>query len=147
MRIKVYSNTYTKEVNIIAQIKDVLDWQIYYKKDSNSGEELENPEEYKWINTKEPLTLRNAYPHLKTLFEEREKKGEKAENKPKSSSEAVKTGHRKQMFSEEQKKEIYKKYAYSNAPIKALAREYKCSPKTIRNVINYVRIYEYRKEY
>lgn len=137
---------YVEGVNIIAEIKDILDWQIYYKKDGKNGEEVKIPGGYEWTNTKEPLTLRNVYPHLKTLFEKKEKKEEKGLNKPKSSMNVQKIGHRKQMFSESQKKEIYEKYAYENVPIRTLAREYKCSPKTIRNVINYVRMSALKKE-
>lgn len=43
--------------------------------------------------------------------------------------------HRKKMFSNSEVNEIKYKYTHFNTPIKELARQYKCSPKTIRNII------------
>ena len=60
---------------------------------------------------------------------EKGKKAKKQQNPPI-------TSHRKKMFSEETAEEIRRKHAYYNTPKKVLAKEYGCSAKTIRNIIN-----------
>lgn len=44
-------------------------------------------------------------------------------------------GHRKSMFSREQKRKIYTECTFDKKSKCALAREYRCSEKTIRNII------------
>ena len=58
-----------------------------------------------------------------------------SENVVKSTKSEFVQGHRKPMFSDETKKEIAYKYTYFNTSKSELARQYKCSEKTIRNII------------
>ena len=44
-------------------------------------------------------------------------------------------GHRKSMFTQEQKRKIYAEYTFDKKSKCELARNYKCSEKTIRNII------------
>ena len=53
----------------------------------------------------------------------------------KSEANNFRRGHRKSMFTQEQKRKIYAEYTFDKKSKCALAREYKCSEKTIRNII------------
>lgn len=53
----------------------------------------------------------------------------------KSETNNFQRGHRKSMFTQEQKRKIYAEFVYESKSKSALAREYKCSEKTIRNII------------
>lgn len=53
----------------------------------------------------------------------------------KSETNNFQRGHRKSMFSQEQKRKIYAEFVYESKSKCALAREYRCSEKTIRNII------------
>ena len=44
-------------------------------------------------------------------------------------------GHRKSMFTQEQKRKIYTEHTFDKKSKCRLAREYRCSEKTIRNII------------
>ena len=114
----------------IPKIIDELDWQIYFAKD-NDGKDIEKPCVFTWTESKKPLTFRSAYPELKKILES--PKG--SENAVKSTKSEFVQGHRKPMFSDETKKEIAYKYTYFNTSKSELARQYKCSEKTIRNII------------
>lgn len=63
---------------------------------------------------------------------------EQSENvtKPtKSEANNFQRGHRKSMFTQEQKEEIYRRHIKDKESKSALARKYRCNEKTIRNVI------------
>ena len=53
----------------------------------------------------------------------------------KSESNNFKRGHRKSMFNSTQKRKIYAEHTFDKKSKCALARKYKCSEKTIRNII------------
>lgn len=53
----------------------------------------------------------------------------------KSETNNFRRGHRKSMFSREQKRKIYTECTFDKKSKCALAREYRCSEKTIRNII------------
>ena len=114
----------------IPEIKEELDWQIYFAKDSN-GKDKKEANAFVWTNSKLPLTFRSAYPYLKELLEPQENSA----NVVKSTKNEFIRGHRKQMFSEKTKEEIVYKYTHFNTSKSELAREYKCSEKTIRNIV------------
>ena len=133
----------------IPTVKDALDWHIHFTK-SNNGKNEEKPSPFNWVSDESPLTLRSVYPELKKLFE----LSENVENSTKSDipnnlSENVENstksditnnfhqGHRKQMFTEEQKQNIICEYTHYNTPKTQLAKKYHCSEKTIRNILKY----------
>ena len=63
---------------------------------------------------------------------------EYSENATKSTKSEVnnfKRGHRKSMFTQEQKRKIYAEHTFDKKSKSELARKYKCSEKTIRNII------------
>ena len=111
----------------IPKVIDELDWQIYFAKD-NDGKDIEKPCAFTWTESKKPLTFRSAYPELKEILET-------SENAVKPAKSEFVQGHRKPMFSDEVKKEIIYKHTYFNTSKSELARQYKCSEKTIRNII------------
>ena len=111
----------------ILNVKDILDWQICFAKDDD-GKDIKVPRAFTWTESKKPLTFRSAYPQLKELFET-------SENAVKPTKSEFVQGHRKPMFSDEVKKEIIYKHTYFNTSKSELARQYKCSEKTIRNII------------
>ncbi len=117
----------------MATIKDVLDWQIYFKKSENFPfNDLPEPMDYYILTEpKKPLTFHSAYPFLKEIFE-------RSENVVKTTKSEFKRGHRKQLFIEEKKQEIAYLYTHNNISKSELARIYKCSEKTIRNILKYV---------
>ncbi len=53
----------------------------------------------------------------------------------KSETNNFQRGHRKRMFTQEQKRKIYAEYTFDKKTKCALARKYGCSEKTIRNII------------
>ena len=53
----------------------------------------------------------------------------------KSETNNFRRGHRKSKFTQKQKRKIYTEYAFENKSKCELAREYKCSEKTIRNIV------------
>lgn len=115
----------------IPTIEQELDWQIYFAKNNNC-EDLKNAVAFVWTSNNNPLTLRTAYPQLKKLLEPSEN-GCMPQN-PKVVSNG-KHPHRPPLFTEEQKQEIAYKYTHYNASKSSLAKEYRCSEKTIRNIL------------
>nr|CRY97629.1 hypothetical protein [uncultured prokaryote] len=116
----------------MVEIKDQLDWQIYFKKSGDFPfDDLPKAVAYEWVKTKKPVTYRSAYPLLKEFFEH-------SENVVKTTKSEFKRGHRKQLFTEEQKQKIAYLYTHNNISKSELARIYKCSEKTIRNVLKYM---------
>lgn len=59
-----------------------------------------------------------------------------SENVGKCTKSEFKRGHRKSLFTAEQRLEIIYKFTHNKISKTALAREYHCSEKTIRNIIN-----------
>ena len=53
----------------------------------------------------------------------------------KSETNNFRRGHRKSMFTQEQKRKIYAEYTFDKKSKCRLAEEYRCSEKTIRNII------------
>ena len=68
-------------------------------------------------------------------FYHQKKLKKNSDNVEKSTKSEFKRGHRKQMFTEEQKKEIAYLYANNNMSKSELGRKFKCSEKTIRNIL------------
>lgn len=58
-----------------------------------------------------------------------------ASNASKSTNNAFHQGHRKQIFTENEKNEIRYKYTHFNISKRQLARSYKCSEATIRRIL------------
>lgn len=65
----------------------------------------------------------------------KELSSENVTNKTKSETSNFRRGHRKSMFTQEQKRKIYAEYTFDKKSKCKLAREYRCSEKTIRNII------------
>lgn len=85
----------------------------------------------KMENTGQAATLRALYPLLKDIFDGA-KKSENVGFKPNSE---IAQGHRQPLFDLDTELEIVDLYAHFNASKSEIARRYKCSEKTIRNII------------
>lgn len=108
-------------------IKDELDWHIYFKK-NNDGTDKDEPVQFNWIESGEPLTFRSAYPILKGILEDN------SDNVEITTKSEFIQGYRKKIFTTQQIEEI--KQMYKNGISKnQIAKKFKCSEKTIRNYL------------
>ena len=112
----------------------MLDWQVYFAK-NDDGTDKKEASPFVWENSNKPATYRSTYPALKRIFES----SENVEKSTKSDTpNNFQQGHRKPMFTEEQKQQIIYEYTHYNTPKTQLAQKYHCSEKTIRNILKYV---------
>ena len=116
----------------IIQFQTVINWQIYFKTDSDK-----EPSEYTWEDTNTPFTIQSAVERGLLKYAEEQKVEIPANAETKTKAE-FQQGHRKQLFTEKQKQEIAYKYTHYNTSKSQLARQYKCSEKTIRRVLKEV---------
>ena len=106
-------------------VTDELDWQIYFAK-NNDCTDRKDAVPFSWTDSKEPLTFRNAYPYLKSIFE-----SEKPKKKAKTE---FKQGHRKKMFTQEQAEKMVKLKEQGLSNVK-IGEAFHCSERTVRNYL------------
>lgn len=122
------------------KVIDSLEKQIYLV-----NEKINKPTAIYWcddndnIDLSRPVTLKTLYISLKRIFENsqdlQKQNLKNSENLYQESKKPFVNGHRKSLFTEKQKQEIVNSYVHDNISKMELARRYKCSEKTIRNVI------------
>lgn len=113
-------------------VRDGLDWQIYFKK-TGDGEDREEAAPFMWTLTKDPVTLRSAYPVLKRVMDELED-AEKTIDKPLSALSSIGKGGRKRLFSKAEEAAILEDFK-KGVSKRFLAKKWGCSEKTVRNLV------------
>ena len=108
-------------------LEDVLKEQLAFQKHDGTLTLMVH------ADTDEPYLARE----LCEVYHERKFKeySDNATKPIKSETNNFQRGHRKSMFTQEQKEEIYRRHIIDKRSKNSLAEEYRCSEKTIRNII------------
>lgn len=105
---------------ILWNVNDLLDEPVYFQRTDKKFVYMQIS-----LDSNETFTLRHLLENA-----------EKGKNKTKSAPLQIVSGHRKSMFTDTQKSEIKNRYSQGDISKRQLAKLYRCSEKTIRNIIN-----------